>query len=44
MCSSSEACSYLRLIDVVYHSMEGLRVINKKKMVGVQRAYRGVRK
>jgi len=31
MCSGSEAGSYLRLIDVVYHSTPGLRVINEKK-------------
>jgi len=31
MCSGSEAGSYLRLIDVVYHSTLGLRVIKKKK-------------
>jgi len=31
MCSGSEAGSYLRLIDCVYHSTLGLRVIKKKK-------------
>ena len=31
MCSSSEAGSYLRLIDFVDHSTLGLRVIKKKK-------------
>jgi len=31
MCSSSEAGSYLRLIDFVYHSTLGLRVIKQKK-------------
>ena len=31
MCSSSEAGSYLRLVDFVYHSTLGLRVIRKKK-------------
>jgi len=31
MCSVSEAGSYLRLIDFVYHSTLGLRVIKKKK-------------
>jgi len=31
MCSGSEAGSYLRRIDFVYHSTLGLRVINKKK-------------
>ena len=31
MCSGSEAGSYLRLTDVVYHSTLGLRVIKQKK-------------
>jgi len=31
MCGGSEAGSYFRLIDFVYHSTLGLRVINKKK-------------
>jgi len=31
MGSGSEAGSYLRLIDFVYHSTLGLRVIKKKK-------------
>ena len=31
MCSSSEAGSYLRLIDFVHHSTLGLRVIKKKR-------------
>ena len=31
MCSGSEAGSYLRLIDFVYHSTLGLRVKKKKK-------------
>jgi len=31
MCSGSEAGSYLRLIDFVYYSTLGLRVIKKKK-------------
>jgi len=31
MCSSFEAGSYLRLIDFVYHTTLGLRVIKKKK-------------
>ena len=31
MCSGSEAGSYLRLIDFVYHSTLGLRVIQKKR-------------
>jgi len=30
MCSGTEAGSYLRLIDFVYHSTLGLRVIKKK--------------
>jgi len=30
MCSGSEAGSYLRLIDFVYHSTLGLRAIKKK--------------
>jgi len=30
MCSGSEAGSYLRLIDFVYHSTLGLRVMKKK--------------
>jgi len=31
MCSGSEAGSYLRRIDLVYHSTLGVRVIKKKK-------------
>jgi len=31
MCSGSEAGSYLRLIDFVYHSTLGLRVKKRKK-------------
>jgi len=31
MCSGFEAGSYLRLIDFVYHSILGLRVIKKKR-------------
>ena len=31
MCSGSEAGSYFRLIDFVYHSTPGLRVIKKKR-------------
>jgi len=31
MCSGSEEGSYSRLIDSVYHSTIGLRVIKKKK-------------
>jgi len=30
MCSGSEASLYLRLIDFVYHSTLGLRVIKKE--------------
>ena len=33
MCSGSEAGSYLRLIDFVYHSILGLRVIKKQKKI-----------
>ena len=32
MCSGSETGSYSRLIDFVYHSTLGLRVIKKKKV------------
>ena len=32
MCSGSEAGAYLRLIDFVYHSTLGFRVIKKKKI------------
>ena len=35
MCSGSEAGSYPRLIDFVYHSTLGLRVIKKKRRQGV---------
>jgi len=31
MCSGSDAGSYLRLIDFVYHSTLGLRVIKKRR-------------
>jgi len=31
MCSGSEAGLYLRLIDFVYHSTLGLRVIKKRR-------------
>jgi len=34
MCSGSEAGSYLRRIDFVYHSTLGFRVIKKKKKSG----------
>ena len=33
--SGSEAGSYLRLIDFVYHSTLGLRVANKKREEGL---------
>ena len=33
MCSGSEAGSYLRLIDFVYHSTLGLRVAKKKRRI-----------
>jgi len=33
MCSGPEAGSYLRLIDFVYHSTLGLKVIMKKKKI-----------
>ena len=33
MCSGSEAGSYLRLVDFVYHSTLGLRVIKGNKRV-----------
>jgi len=32
MCRGSETGSYVRLIDFVYHSTRGLRVIKKKKV------------
>jgi len=32
MCSGSEADSYLRLIDFVYHSTLGLRVIKRESL------------
>jgi len=31
MCSGSEAGSYVRLVDFVYHSTLGLRVIKKRR-------------
>ena len=42
MCSGSEAGSYLRLIDFVYHPTLGLSVINKKKNVHIA-GPRGIR-
>jgi len=35
MCSNSEAGSYLRLIEFIYHSTLGLRVIKRKKKKGM---------
>ena len=40
-CSGSEAGSYLRRIDFVYHSTLDLRVIKKKKTCFGFRVYRG---
>ena len=42
MCSDSEAGSYLRLIDFVYHSTLGLRVIKKEKKRGMTVKEEGV--
>jgi len=39
MCSGSEAGSHLRLIDFVYHSTLGLRVIKKKTSEAVARLW-----
>jgi len=39
MCSGSEAGPYLRLIDFVYHSTLGLRVIKKKPSTSGGRAF-----
>ena len=36
ICSGSEAGSYLRLIDFVYHSTLGLRVIKRREEVSVR--------
>jgi len=36
MCSGSEAGSYLRLIDFLYHSTLGLKVMKKKKKTDTQ--------
>ena len=41
MCSGSEAGSYLRLIDFVYHSTLGLRVIKKRREDPALSKYRG---
>ena len=40
VCSGSEAGSYLRFIDFVYHSTLGLRVIKKKREDGPGEAMR----
>ena len=37
MCSGSEAGSYLRLVDLMYHSTLGLRVMNKRRRTLRQR-------
>ena len=37
MCSGSEAGSYLRLIDFVYHSTLVLRVIKKRRIRAMKR-------
>ena len=39
MCRGFETGSYLRLIDFVYHSTVGLRVIKKKEEDGASGAY-----
>jgi len=36
MCSGSEAVSYLRRIDFVYHSTLGLRVIKREEETGLR--------
>jgi len=41
MCSGSKAGSYLRLIDFVYHSTPGLRVIKKKRRSTFRRIENG---
>ena len=35
LCSGSEAGSYVRLIDFVYHSTLGLKVMEKKRILPV---------
>ena len=40
MCSGSEAGSYLRCIDFLYHSTLGLRVIKKRKKMDDARSTR----
>jgi len=42
MCSGSEAGSYLRLIDFVYHSTLGLRVIKREKDRQLRSARQGM--
>ena len=45
MCSGSEAGSYLRLTDFVYHSTLGLGVIKKKKRTrGVEPVWQAIEK
>jgi len=39
MCSGSEAGSFLRLMDFVYHSTLGLRVTKKKKKKNARLAH-----
>ena len=39
MCSGSETGSYLRLIDFVYHSTLGLKVIKKNNSTGTHVRY-----
>ena len=41
MCSGSEAGSYLRLIDFVYHSTPGSRAIGKRSSMPVRAASGG---
>ena len=41
MCSGSEAGSYVRLIDFVYHSTLGLSVIKKRGVTMVRRRMAG---
>jgi len=36
MCSGSNEGSYLKLIDFVYHSFLGLRVIKKKRRMNLE--------
>jgi len=41
-CSGSEAGSYVRLIDFVYHSTLGFRVMKKKRSIVMQRMMQGL--